>query len=160
MDSSDIIQIVEFGHNPSQLFEKAHSGVEGKLSQSLFDPLSESQSYTVTYYKQKESKGNVAIRVMGKEKQNLITINSKHELMKRSLTSSKTKYNIIEHYGSIQPFFNIYNQTKEVFNFDPSSAFILCEKFLFTCRNKMNLIEIYNPFTLELTSSINFHKVF
>lgn len=156
------MQIVEFGHNPSQLFEKGHVGIEEKAaenSQFLLDPLCDSLAYSVTYYKQKENRGSPGIRIVGKDKQNLIVVSASHELTKRFLSNTKHKYNSVEQCVSMQSCFGIYSVEKETFTTDPASTFVLCENFLAACRNKTNRFVVYDPATLEPVSAVGFHKV-
>ncbi len=86
LESSDISQIAEFGHNPNQIFDKPHPVFEEKTHDSsrvVFDIFNEMQGYTVSQYKQKEGEVRTLIRVMVKDKNNVVVVDSNNELVKK-----------------------------------------------------------------------------
>ena len=162
LDSSEVIQMVEFGQNPSQIFEKAHSIIEEKQIESnkmLFDVLYEPQSYVAIKCKQKLGASSIGMRVIPKDKSGFIILTTQNELLKKSVIISKGESNIVKELGSIYRHFAIYNADKGVFIVDPISVFDSIDDYFVACRNNENSFVLYSLFSLNLRFTISFHKV-
>lgn len=162
LDSSEVIQIVEFGQNPSQLFEKPHPAPDPRLVESakgLFDILYEPQSYVAIRCKPKFGDDSVGIRVISKDRSSFNMLTANNELIKKSLITSKGESNVVKELGSIYSYFKIYNEDKGIFTVDPISVFDSIDDYFVACRSNENSFVIYSLSSLDLRFAISFHKV-
>ena len=88
LGDSDISQIAEFGHNPIQILDKPQAAIEDRSLDSpkvVFDSFYGPQNYMAIAYKLKDSTENAGmiIRVICKDRSNIYTINSSHEMYKK-----------------------------------------------------------------------------
>ena len=89
LEPSDISQIAEFGHHPTQLFDKQHAAFEDKTYEGtrlVLDVFSEHQRYAAGMCKLKEGEpglGSCMIHVMVKDRSNIVILNSNNELSRK-----------------------------------------------------------------------------
>ncbi len=171
LESSDISQIAEFGHHPTQLFDRPHPVFEDKTYEStrlVFDVFNEQQRYMALQYRQKEGEFFTAIRIMVKDKNNLVVVNSNNELVRKQyklvepsnrLLGGKNECRNIGQPNGIGPYFGICSAGKEVFATDPQSIFTFSGEYIIACRDCQNDFSIYGFQSLTFVISVAFHKV-
>ncbi len=165
LEASDISQIVEFGQNPSQLFDKPHLAMDEKYTDTttkiVFDVLNDppSQKYVVTQYKQKDAEPYLPVKAIVKDRTNITTISTNGELLKKQLLGGKNEYKTAGQPGMVAKYFSIYNPAKEVFTVDPGSVFAGMGDYLIACRSNENSFMVYSLHNLGILFAVTFHKV-